>query len=127
MRNKSIIQFTGSKVTHMPHPFNDGTLCGRGNVATPWEGGYYETLPEITCKTCVRTIPQAKWSHLTSPYKYHSDVLCYRDETELFSAETLIKSMGDCTAHWFPSADGDENGILALYGLHSKCWYVYTA
>lgn len=69
---------------------------------------------------------QAAWNRLTIPYKHHNDVLFIKEGQPL-SAKELIKSMGDCTAHWFPSADGDENGILALYGLHSKCWYIYTA
>jgi hypothetical protein len=124
MRNKTIVQLTGSKVTHMPHPFNEGALCGKTG-GTEWEGGHYETFPEVTCKNCKRTIPQAKWSTLTVPYRYTEGAWTGSDDNSEPYKE-IAATMGDCEAFWFPSADNDGVGILAIYGLWSRNWYVYT-
>ena len=127
MRNKTVIQFTGSKVTHMPHPFNDETLCGRGNTTTPWEGGYYETFPEITCKGCQKAVPAGLWGTATTPYRYGfgDDPMVFSTVYTPMSFREIMKGFGG-EVTWLPSADNDPSGILVLWDSYFKMWTVWT-
>lgn len=122
MRNDRVIQFPGSKVTHHPHPFNVGTLCGRDGRSV-WRGDYYEILPEVTCKTCQRTIPAGKWTHVTSPYHHYRDVL-----TSSFNAETYREIRAEWAGGftWLPSADGQLSGLLINWYEPLQTWAVFT-
>lgn len=126
MRNQSIIQFTGSKVTHMPHPFNEGTLCNKQG-GSKWMGGYYETLPEVTCKNCQKVIPQTTWSKFLWAYQYGGSVGGRTVHEHVMQRPESIKDVliGDEQGTWLPTADGDWGGVLAVWSEFWQRWTVY--
>jgi hypothetical protein len=124
MRNKYFAQFTGSKVTHLP--IGERLLaCGRDGRGAVWEGGFHETLPEITCKSCLKYTPKgATWNAHTAQYtnapgKPWGTGIGYKPS----SLSDIVGDQRDNTT-WLPSKDGDPAGILLLWG-YDRFW-VYT-
>jgi hypothetical protein len=117
MRNKFTVQFTNSKVTHMP--IGDlFTACGRAYAGLGiWEGGYYETFPEVTCKSCQKYIPKdVTWNTTTAQYVNAPGrpygVVPGREGS---SFAEIARNEDKSRFTWFPSADGDPSGILVFY------------
>ena len=125
MRSEYVIQFTGSRVSHLPVA-GYKTACGREAYGiAQWEGGYHETLPEITCKSCLKYIPKgATWNAHTAQYtnapgKPWGTGIGYKP-----SSLIDIKGGEKDNVTWFRSRDGDPAGILLLWG-YDRFW-VYT-
>lgn len=125
MRNGNVVQYAGSNTTHLAFEWNGtawGTLCGRSYDGTLW-GGYYETLPEITCKTCNRAMPKGvEYDTFTTPYKYSMDAYTVEVMDALPAADWKGNDGQGYT--WLPSADGDRNGLLIEWGPYYGMWTV---
>jgi hypothetical protein len=124
MKSEIIVQFTGSKTNHRPHPFNEGTLCGRKG-GSEWTTGYYGTYGEVTCKSCIRIIPQVMWNAVTSPYKYADYVSTVTCKSLYSSREGGAFDEG-MHSFWMPSRDGDTNGMLVIWDEWFQTWSVLT-
>lgn len=124
MKSEIIVQFTGSKTNHRPHPFNEGTLCGRKG-GSEWTTGYYGTYGEVTCKSCIRIIPQVMWNTATSPYKYAEGVIIAPSERSYSTKESGAFDQG-MHSFWMPSLDGDAHGLLIAWDGWFQSWTVMT-
>lgn len=124
MKSETIIQFTGSKTTHRPHPFNEGTLCGRKG-GSEWTTGYYGVYGDVTCKSCQRIIPQATWNTVAMPYKYADGTSQTTFPNSFDMRESGAKDPG-MHSFWLSSRDGDSHGILAVWDDWFKGWSVLT-
>lgn len=127
MRNETIIQFTGSKVSHMPHPFNEGTLCGREFRGAAWNTGHYEQYAEVTCKNCLHTIPKVTWNRFLWLYRYTTPASGRKVYVHPLPNPESIEDVliGDEYGHWFPSKDEQISGILAVWSEFWQRWTVY--
>ena len=125
MKSYSVIQFTGSKVAHRPHPFNEGTLCGRRGGGE-WTTGYHGAYGDVTCKGCIKAVPQATWSKETTPYLHLMGA--FEFDVPVEDIESIRKMFkGDkAEIQWLPTQEPDSRGILAVYSPHYRRWYVYS-
>lgn len=124
MKSEIIVQFTGSETGHRLHPFNEGTLCGRKG-GSKWTTGYYGVYGDVTCKSCIRLIPQATWNTVSGPYRFADGV--FRDT---FPNSFNMKEAGardpGMRSFWMPSRDGDMHGLLVVWDDWTKGWIVLS-
>lgn len=137
MRNQYFLKLPTSNVTHLPIDDGNGgwrPACGlKWDAGNPWEGGYYETFPEITCKRCRKYIPKdARFNRYVTPYKHAragDDVVTFSSNLEdgsTPSAAEIIKDNSDCQYTWLPSKDGEPSGLLAEWHAGLEMWTVWT-
>lgn len=130
MRNETIAQFDGSKVTHLPVS-NGRTLCGRELTNDVWATGYYGVYGEITCKTCTTRIPRdAQYNRFTSPYRHakageDGPMVFAHNLDDTLVSKGVRENNPKCTYTWLPSKDGDANGLLVEWYEALGMWTVW--